>query len=127
MIFGVGCDIIEIERVRKTLGRTPAVLQRIFTEKERAYCENKIDPFPSLAVRFAAKEAVFKALGGKISLFSWRDISVINEQGGQPQIELSGAAWELASRLGISQVQISLSHSDGMALAFAVAIGGGNE
>jgi len=127
LIFGVGCDIIEIERVRKTLERTPAVLQRLFTEQEREYCQKKRDPLPSLAVRFAAKEAVFKALGGKLSSLSWQEVAVTNEKSGQPSIKLSGAAHEMASQLGIRQVQISLSHSDGMALAFAVAIGGGSE
>lgn len=123
MIIGIGTDIIEIERIKLAIqageGRFSA---RVFTIGEIAYCQGKKNPYPSFAARFAAKEAVLKALGCGFSGVRWQDIEVV-KQDGAPGIELRGRALELARERGINRVMISLSHSDSHAVAYAVALG----
>jgi holo-[acyl-carrier protein] synthase len=119
MVKGIGIDIIEIERVRssiETLG--DAFLQRVYTEGEIAYCTAKQNRYQHFAARFAAKEAVSKALAtGWAGDFSWRDTEVINTPGGQPQVVLHGA---MRDRLAACRVHLSLSHSATHVVAVAV-------
>lgn len=119
---GIGTDIVEIERIRRVVTRfTDNFKNRIFTDVEWEYCWNKKNPIPSLAARFAAKEAVFKALGTGLSSCKWKDVEVSNDNNGKPEINLYGKAAEIASSHFISNVEISLSHCKNHAIAFAVA------
>jgi holo-[acyl-carrier protein] synthase len=122
-VVGVGVDAIEIQRVRTALTRTPTLLDRLFTERERATCITRCGDlrFGGLAARFAAKEAVAKALGTGIRGFGFRDIEVLNDAAGRPIVELHGGAADAATRANVAQVHVSLSHSTDMAVANAVA------
>lgn len=120
MILGIGVDLIEIDRVRTALRRTPSLLGRMFTGGEQRYCQGRI---PSLAARFAAKEAVAKALGSGVRGFTLLDIEVIGDDLGRPSVRLHGRAADQAGKSGVTSVHLSLSTSDTMAAAYAVAEG----
>lgn len=122
-VIGVGVDAIEIHRVRAALTRTPTLLARLFTERERATCITRCGDlrYGGLAARFAAKEAVAKALGTGIKGFGFRDIEVLNDPSGRPVVELRGGAAEAAARANVTSVHVSLSHSTDLAVANAVA------
>ncbi len=116
----IGVDIIEIDRVNratKKWGNT--FLTRVFTPSE---LKSYRDKQSSLAARFAAKEAVLKALGACDRGISWQDIEVLTENNGKPVILLHGNARESAAELGITELTVSLSHSKEYAVAFAVGI-----
>ncbi|MCL2677762.1 MAG: holo-ACP synthase [Clostridiales bacterium] len=121
MIYGIGTDIIEISRFKQTALRNPRILRRLFTGAELDYCLKKADPYPSLAVRFAAKEAVYKVFARQGQTFSWHDVEITNAPGGSPQVTLHGALAALAAEVGAADVRVSLSHSRDMALAYALA------
>jgi holo-[acyl-carrier protein] synthase len=108
---GVGLDLLEIERLERALARRPALAQRLFTDAERAYAASRARPAQHLAARFCAKEAVAKALG--LEAWSWQDIEVVSE-GGAPRVVLRGALD------GVAEIDLSLTHSRGMAGAVAV-------
>jgi len=120
MIHGIGTDIIEIDRV-KNAAANPRFVGRVFTPVEAAYCRDKADPYPSFAVRFAAKEAVYKALYPIIKASAWLEVEVIIEDR-RPFIRLHGVSERTARKNGIEAVYISLSHNNTMAQAFAVAV-----
>ena len=122
-ISGVGIDIIEIERIEKAVQRSgERFLQRVFTAAERSYCENKRQPHSSYAARFAAKEAVLKALGtGLSSGASFTDVEVYQKSGGAPGINLYNNTAKLAEEKGITEIAISLSHNHNQAIAVAIA------
>lgn len=123
-VLGVGTDLVEVARVRAALGRQPGLRERLFTEEEWAYAQRHRDPMPHLAARFAAKEAVMKALGvGWGRHAAWHEIEVVRERGGPPRIELSGSAAATARRLGIVRLSLSLTHAANLAMAFVVAEG----
>jgi holo-[acyl-carrier protein] synthase len=125
VIIGIGVDVIEIERVRVACTRTPRLLARLFTDAERARCASRSGPrFGGLAARFAAKEAVAKALGTGLRGFRWRDVEVANDDLGNPSVVLHGGAAERAQALGVQRVHLSLSTSTGLALAHVVLEGG---
>ena len=109
-------EIPRIERVARRYG--DRFLQRIYTEREIAYCRGRA---PQLAGRFAAKEAAMKALGTGARGVRWRDIEVVRERGRAPTIKLYGSARARARRLGIDHLAVSLSHSEENAVAFVVA------
>ena len=114
-----GVDIIEIGRVRRvaeSYGRR--FLQRVYTEQETAYCRGRA---PQLASRFAAKEAVMKALGTGTRGVRWRDVEVVRRRGRAPTIRLHGTALKRAEQIGIGHLAVSLSHSKEYAVAFVVA------
>ncbi|HZW82245.1 MAG TPA: holo-ACP synthase [Candidatus Deferrimicrobium sp.] len=117
-----GTDLIEINRVSKALSRTPKLKMRLFTTMEIVQCEQKGNPLESFAGRFAAKEAVLKALGTGLRGLNWVDIEVVNNDLGRPEVRLYGAALELARQLGIYEIKISISHSRDLAVAFALAL-----
>lgn len=125
-VVGVGVDAIEIHRIRAALTRTPTLLDRLFTERERATCITRCGDlrYGGLAARFAAKEAVAKALGTGISGFGFRDIEVLNDEHGRPTIELRGGAADVAAVAGIGRIHVSLSHSGDVAVANVVAESG---
>ncbi|MEI8341868.1 MAG: holo-ACP synthase [Verrucomicrobiota bacterium] len=126
-IIGTGVDIVETVRIEASITRHgDRFLQRIFTAQEIAYCSTMKLSARHYAARFAAKEAVSKAFGTGIGEFAgWLDIEVCRSPEGRPLIELHGAAKELAKRLGIEEVLISLSHADHYAVASAVVVGDG--
>ena len=117
----VGTDIIEIERVQRTIARfQERFLRRVYTPAEVAFCRSRV---PELAVRFAAKEAVMKALGTGRRGISWRDIEVLPNGRGQPLVTLNGRAGRRARELGLNGLAISLSHSRRYAIATVVGAG----
>ena len=119
---GIGIDAVEIERFRRLLERRPGAAERLFTDGERAFGARWKDPAPRLAVRFAAKEAVMKALGVGVGAFAFRDVEVVSEASGAPSLVLRGGAQALAQRLGVRDWKVSLTHTDSVAHAVAVAL-----
>lgn len=124
MIRGIGVDAVDIERFRTSLERTPTMRERLFTEVELAYVEPKSDPVPSLAARFAAREAVMKALGVGLGAFGFHDVWVERLSSGQPTLVVTGAALSLADAAGVGNWQLSITHTDTLAIAYVVASSG---
>ena len=120
-IVGLGVDICEIARMERALARHPTMRARVFTPEEIGYCDGKARPAESYAGRFAAREAVIKALGGYRGRL-WQDISVTRHPSGAPIIALAGNAKERADALGVSRVLITFTHEKTSAVAFAVAV-----
>jgi holo-[acyl-carrier protein] synthase len=119
--LATGVDLVEIERIRGVIEHHGArFLQRVFTSQELTEVEGN---YASLAARFAAKEAVAKALGTGIGLVAWKEIEILRGPARQPILHLHGAAQRLAQELGLQRWSISLSHSHAHALAFVVAMG----
>ena len=122
-LAGIGVDMLEIARMEKTLARRPSFATRIFTPEERAYCERTARPAQHYAARFAAREAVLKALGTGFSRgIGPLDVSVVRNEAGRPEAKLTGKALEIAREMGIREVAISLSYTHDVAVANAVAI-----
>jgi len=113
MIVGVGIDVVDIDRFGESLERTPGLRARLFTpgEAER--------PLASLAARFAAKEALAKALGAPAGLH-WQDAEIVSESSGRPRFEMRGSVLARAAELGAASVHVSLSHDAGVASAVVV-------
>jgi holo-[acyl-carrier protein] synthase len=122
MITGLGVDIVEIDRMRDALARRPRLKERLFSEEERAYCEKRAKPEVHYALRFAAKEAVLKALGTGFAGMRFTDVEVVREANGRPVPRLSGAAAQRAADLGVIEMHLSLSFTHTTAVASAVAI-----
>ena len=116
MIVGVGIDVVDVERFGETLKRTPGLLDRLFTEEERGL------PLNSLAARFAAKEALAKALGAPVGL-QWHDATVRRGEDGRPHLQIAGTVEARAEALGVHAMHVSLSHDAGIASAVVVAEG----
>jgi holo-[acyl-carrier protein] synthase len=115
----VGVDLIEIERVRRALERYPGFRARCFTDAERAYCDSRPNPPQHYAARFAGKEAVGKALGyGVAARFAWREIEILGRP--KPGVRLSGRASAWAERVGAGRIDLSMTHSRGIAAAVCV-------
>jgi holo-[acyl-carrier protein] synthase len=122
-MLSVGVDIIEIERIARAIERWgERFLQHVYTEPEVRFCRGRV---PELAVRFAAKEAISKALGTGLYGIGWTEMEVLPDRRGKPLVTLHGRALAQAEGLGLSEWAISLSHSDGQAIAFVVANGQG--
>jgi len=120
---GLGVDIVEIERMARILERSPAFAERVFSQAERTYCQSKANAATHFALRFAAKEAVVKALGTGFSEGIWvHDIEVERAKNGKPSVKLQGRALEVAREQGVREISISLSytHTDAVACAMAV-------
>jgi holo-[acyl-carrier protein] synthase len=113
MILGVGIDVVDIARFGETLERTPAMRERLFTPAER---ERSLT---SLAARFAAKEALAKALGAPTGM-RWLDAEIVNEATGDPRFDIRGSVLARADELGVKSVHVSLSHDAGIASAVVV-------
>jgi holo-[acyl-carrier protein] synthase len=121
MIVGIGMDVVEIRRIRDLAQRHATFLTRTFAPGELHHCQEKVNPFPHLAARFAAKEAVFKAFGTGWSVgLKWTDVAVENNAAGKPAIRLSGAARRLAEQLGAHKIHLSLTHTGSYAGAQVV-------
>lgn len=120
---GIGVDIVEISRFEEILQRTPGFVPRMFTDEERAYCDSSNRPAAHYASRFAAREAVLKALGtGFGQGVGRKDVSVSRDAHGRPLAILSGRAKEIAEERGIVEVALSLSLTSGLAVANAMTI-----
>ena len=119
MIVGTGIDVIEIDRIQKSMDRFGArFLDKVYTAGEQAYCLRKKKAAESLAARFAAKEAAAKALGTGISRgVHWLEIEVVRELGGRPALQFHGRAREFAERLGMQRAALSLTHTGTLAMA----------
>ena len=120
-MIGVGVDLVDIDRFRRSLERTPSMRTRLFTAVELEYVAPKADPVPSLAARFAAREAVMKALGLGLGAFGFHDVWVERAESGAPSLVLVGRAAELAAAAGVQRWHLSLTHSDLTAAAYVVA------
>ena len=116
MIVGIGVDVCDIERFAAALRRTPELGQRLFTDGECSHGD------ASLAARFAAKEALAKALGAPAGL-GWHDAEVVSEKSGRPRLVLRGGVASVASSLGVTSAHLSLTHDAGIATAFVVLEG----
>ena len=122
MIFGIGVDLVEIQRMERAIVRSgPRLVERLYTADERAYCNAKRLPYPCFAARFACKEAFLKALGtGLRKHMRWRDIEVRRDPLGKPVLHLYGYLRERCADAGIRHMHLSLSHSAGHAIAQVV-------
>ena len=124
-IIGLGFDATEIPRIAATIDRYgDRFTHRIFTEGEIAYCMRRRDPAIHFAGRFASKEAAMKALGtGHSQGVLWRDIEVVRQPGGPPQLKLHGGAARRFAKIGGRSAQLSISHTDTLAFAQAIILG----
>jgi holo-[acyl-carrier protein] synthase len=119
MIVGMGIDIAEVDRVKGAIERHgEAFLRRVYTPRERAYCEKFKNKYERYAGRFAAKEAAMKALGtGWSRGVRWVDVEVVRQSGGRPTVLLAGEAAKVASALGVERVALSITHTAEQAFA----------
>lgn len=120
-VRGIGVDVVDIERFRTSLVRTPSMRTRLFTEAELAYVAPKADPVPSLAARFAAREAVMKSMGVGLGAFGFHEAWVDRLPSGAPVLVMHGAAQRLADERGITGWHLSLTHTALVAVAYVVA------
>lgn len=119
MIVGIGVDVVDIARFERGLIRTPALLTRLFADSEQVK-DGKPMPLRSLAGRFAAKEALIKALGDSAGV-QWHDMRVVNDALGNPSFELHASTRSIAEAKGITAIHLSMSHDAGLAIAYVVA------
>ncbi|MDH3463825.1 MAG: holo-ACP synthase [Acidimicrobiia bacterium] len=120
-ILGLGVDLADIERVESVLDRYPRFAERCFTEHEREYAFRFTKPARRLAARFAGKEAVMKSLGTGWRRIRWQDIEITG--GGKPTVRMTGRAAMRADMLGVSEVLVTITHTDTSALVMAIAVG----
>jgi holo-[acyl-carrier protein] synthase len=124
-LVGVGIDAVDLERFRAVLARRPALGRRLFTDAERAYAARVSDPVPRLATRFAAKEAVMKALGVGLWSFRLTDVEVVRDGLDAPTLVLHDRAADLSATCGVARWHLSLTHTHTVAMAVVVAEQGG--
>jgi len=121
MILGIGIDLTETRRIKELIKKHGAsFLDRVFTEGEKSYCLGKMDPYPGFAARFAAKEALFKALGQGWPALSFTDVRIHRDDAGKPHIRLSGKALTAAERVGYARIHLSLTHENDYAQAMVI-------
>ncbi len=119
-----GTDLVEVRRLAR-LAAQPAGLTGVLTEREQRYCNSRRRPAEHMAARFAAKEAVLKAFGTGLSGgIRWTDVEILKQSSGRPVVELHGAAAAYAAGRGLRRIDVSLSHTDHLAIAHAVALWG---
>ena len=126
MIIGTGIDMVEISRIKNAAKKwRKNFLLKIFTDKELEYSNEKTSSYQHLAARFAAKEAVLKALGsGLTSRMEWRDIEVWNEESGKPNVRLTGEVERVSQARGVNNIIISMSHTRTYAVASVILVNG---
>ena len=122
-VLGIGTDLVDLDRFRVVLARTPRVVQRVFTEGEQAYACARRDPSERLGARFAAKEAAMKALGVGLGEVDFRDLEVVRLESGAPELEVRGRAGARAEALGVRRWLLTMSHTHLLAQAVVVALG----
>ena len=119
----VGVDLVDVDDLARRFEAREAALAEIFTDGELAYCRGQRHPWPHLAARFAAKEAVFKALASGLSgAMQWRDVEVVRDPAGTPHVLVTGATGAALSRQGLRAACVSLSHARGLAVAVVVLV-----
>lgn len=124
MIIGVGIDIVEISRIQAAIKRR-AFIERVFTPAEQTYCESRgVQGAASYAARFAAKEAVLKALGTGLRGGTWQDVEIKNNSLGRPLVQLLGYYQDLAAQIGVQEIHLSVTHARDYAAAQVVLWGG---
>ena len=117
----IGVDVVGVSRLERLVGDNERRQERLFTRRELDYCRGKRRCYEHRAARFAAKEAVLKAFGTGISQrMLWTEVEVVNERNGRPTIHLAGAVASFAERHGLADLDVSLSHAEGMAIAQAI-------
>ncbi len=121
-MLGIGTDLVDIDRFRVVLARTPGVADRLFGAAERAYADQAADPTARLAARFAAKEATLKSLGLGLGAMNFVDIEVVKHDDGRPELQLHGDALVVAQRAGAARFLLTISHTDHLAQATVVAL-----
>ena len=121
-MIGIGVDLVDIDRFRRSLSRTPSLRDRLFRPAERAYADSHVDPASRYAVRFAAKEAALKALGLGLGGMPMYDIEVVRDGLGPPGLVLHGAAAEVAGVAGVQRWLVTMSHTSTLAQATVVAL-----
>jgi holo-[acyl-carrier protein] synthase len=125
-LLGVGVDLLPVARMQRLATESPAIRETIFTTLELRYCLGKRRTFEHMAARFAAKEAVLKALGtGLGQRMRWTDVEIVVGVLGRPQVRLHGEVADWSRQRGLAQIDVSLSHTSELALAQAVAVWGG--
>lgn len=122
MIVGIGIDVVLVERFAKAVARTPLLADRLFSEAERLTASGNARSAESLAARFAAKEAVAKALGAPAGLH-WHDCEIVSDPDGRPWLTVSGTVAAAATERGVARWHLSLSHDGGIASAMVIAEG----
>ena len=120
-IVGLGVDLADVDRVASLLERYPRFAERCFTERERQYASRFSKPARRYAARFAGKEAVMKSLGTGYRQIRWTDVEITG--GGKPTVNLSGTAQRRAERLGVTEVLVTITHTNTTALVMAIAVG----
>lgn len=120
-VIGIGIDAVDVPRFRDTLSRTPTLRDRVFTADELNPLADRTDPVPSLAARFAAREAAMKAMGVGLGAFDFHDVWVASLESGRPILHVSGRADVLARERGIESWHLSLTHTDDLAIAYVIA------
>jgi len=121
-MIGIGTDLVDIDRFRTVLARTPSLTDRVFRADERAYAEQATDPTARLAARFAAKEATLKSLGLGLGSMALADIEVVKHDDGRPELRLHGTAADAAAAAGAHRFLLTISHTDHLAQATVVAL-----
>ncbi len=120
-IIGLGVDLADVDRVERVLGKYPRFAERCFTEHEREYAFRFANPARRFAARFAGKEAVMKSMGTGWRRIRWTDIEITG--GGKPTVRMSGNAMRRAEMLGVTEVMVTITHTDTSALVMAIAVG----
>ena len=120
MVVGIGVDVVEVARLARAVTRTPRLADRVFTDAERLRGDGSLRSWEGLAARFAAKEAVAKALGSPRGL-RWRDAEVVVDERGRPSLRVHGEVERVAAELGVTRWHVSLSHDGGVAVAQVLA------
>lgn len=121
IIYGVGTDIVEIDRIKKAMDRFPKFIERLFSVEELAYLESKALKPQHVAGGFSAKEAVLKSMGTGLRNFKWKEIEIVRDMKGKPFVRLNGKAKDYADDNYIGDIHISISHCRDFATATAVA------
>ncbi|MFM9083999.1 MAG: holo-ACP synthase [Actinomycetota bacterium] len=119
---GLGIDAVEIGRFRSLLERRPRLRERLFTPAELASLASRVDQAPSLAARFAVREATMKALGVGLGAFDFHDVEVASTERGEPRLVVRGRAAELAREAGVHDWKVSITHTDRVAMAIVAAL-----
>ncbi|MDA3955014.1 MAG: holo-ACP synthase [Bacteroidales bacterium] len=121
MILGIGTDLFDVERMKNRLEKQPTFIDGVFTDNEIKYCNQFKNKAQRFAARYAAKEALLKALGtGWRNGITFKDINIVNDDLGKPGIELSGIAKQIADKLEVTSIHLSLSHTEKLANAFVI-------
>jgi holo-[acyl-carrier protein] synthase len=121
-VLGLGLDLVDVPRFERVLARRPGLAARLFSVEELDYAGSLSNPTPTLAGRFAVKEAVMKALGVGLGAVDWVDISVLRRSSGAPDLVVRGRAGRLAERMGVGAWKVTISHTDQVASAAVVAL-----